>query len=194
MKLTKTFNILMILLPWLSLPLVGLKYFKRYFPSAISMCIYLMAEGRYAEKKKWWWFPSNIKRNFIVELPLIIGPFFIGSLWVLKYTYGKFKLYFFINLLVDSFFTYFVIDWFKKIGYVTLVRLSKFQLSIVFLIKTFVLYGSQLLYEKQFKSIQSEFFFFANLSFHFYYYVIIKFSSEDVSYIFLYRFKPSKSM
>ncbi len=148
MKISKTFYILMTILPWCSIPLLGLKNAKRFFPSSIIMCLYLIAEGRLAEKKKWWWFPQNRKHNVVGELPLIIGPFFVGSLWILKYTFGKFKLYFFINLLVDSIFTYFGMDWFKKIGYVTLVRLSKFQLSIIFLIKTFVLYGSQLLYEK----------------------------------------------
>lgn len=146
----------MALLPWFSIPLLGLKTFKRFYPSSMIMCIYLIAEGRLAEKRKWWWFPLNIKHNVIGELPLIIGPFFIGSLWILKYTYGKFKYYFFANLAVDSLFTFLIMDWFKKIGYVTLVRLSKIQLSLIFLIKTFILYGSQLWYENMFKADDSQ--------------------------------------
>jgi hypothetical protein len=83
---------------------------------------------------------------------LIFGPFFIGSIWILKYTFGKFKLYLFVNVIIDSIFTYYGLNLFKKIGYVSLVKLTKFQLSLVFLIKTFVLYGSQLLYEKIFSN------------------------------------------
>jgi hypothetical protein len=152
MKKTKMFIILMICLPWFSIPLLGLKTFKRFLPSSIIMCLFLIAEGRYAEKKKWWWFPLNIKPNVLGEMPLIIGPFFVGSLWILKFTYGKFKLYLLTNILVDSLFTFLGLEWLKKIGYATLVRLSKIQLSLVFLIKSFILYGSQLLYEKMFSS------------------------------------------
>ncbi len=140
----------MTILPWLSVPLLRGLTFKRFLPAALFMSLYLVAEGRFAEKKKWWWFPFNVRPNVIAELPLIFGPFLVGSLWILKYTYGKFNLYLLINLLVDSVFTYFGIEWFKKIGYVSLVRLTKFQLSLVFLIKTFLLYGFQVVYERYF--------------------------------------------
>jgi hypothetical protein len=147
MKKINGFVILMPLLPWLTAPFLGVKAIKRFLPSSIFMSLYLVAEGRFAEKKKWWWFPFNVKPNVIGEIPLIIGPFLVGSLWILKYTYGKFNLYLLTNLIVDSLFTYFGLEWFKKIGYVSLVRLTKFQLSIVFLIKTFILYGFQVIYE-----------------------------------------------
>lgn len=148
MKKLFGFIFLMTILPWLTIPFLGEKTFKRFFPSSIFMTLYLIAEGRYAEKKKWWWFPFTVKPNVLGEVPLIIGPFLVGSLWILKYTYGKFNLYLLTNIIIDSFFTYFGLTWFKKIGYVSLVRLTKFQLSIVFLIKSFVLYGSQMLYDK----------------------------------------------
>jgi hypothetical protein len=114
------------------------------------MCLYVLAEGRFAEKKKWWWFTTAVKPNVLGEIPLIIGPFFVGSLWILKYTFGKFKLFLLINLIVDSLFTYIGTDWLKKIGYGSLVRLTKLQLSFVFLIKSFLLYGFQLFSEKCF--------------------------------------------
>lgn len=148
MKKTNGFIIIMTLLPWLTVPFLGGKVLKRFLPSSLFMSLYLVAEGRFAEKKKWWWFPFNVKPNVVGEIPLILGPFLVGSLWILRYTYGKFKLYLLINLIVDSLFTYIGIDLFKKIGYASLVRLTKFQLSMVFLIKTFLLYGFQVLYEK----------------------------------------------
>jgi hypothetical protein len=144
----------MTFLPWLSIPLLGVSTFKRFLPGVIFMNLYLVAEGRFAEKKKWWWFPYSVKPNVLAELPLILGPFLVGPLWVLKYTYGKFNLYLLVNIIIDSLFTYLGIDWFKKIGYATLVRLTKVQLSFVFLIKTFLLYGFQVLYEKCFNPTQ----------------------------------------
>ncbi len=146
MKKNRWIVVLMAVLPWMSLPLMGKNIFKKYALAALTMSTYLVLEGRFAEKRKWWWFPYNVRPNVLAELPLIFGPFFIGSIWILKYTFGKFKLYFLVNLIIDSLFTYIGMDLFKKVGYVTLVRLTKFQLSVVFLIKTFLLYGSQLLY------------------------------------------------
>lgn len=146
MKKNTWIVILMAVLPWLSIPLIGKNTFKKYGLAAFTMSTYLVLEGRFAEKRKWWWFPYNVKPNVLAEFPLIFGPFFIGSIWILRYTFGKFKIYFLVNLIIDSLFTYIGMDFFKKIGYVTLVRLTKFQLSVVFLIKTFILYGSQLLY------------------------------------------------
>ncbi|WP_100407462.1 hypothetical protein [Bacillus solitudinis] len=153
MKKTNGFIFLMTILPWLTVPFLGVKVLRRFLPASIFISLYLIAEGRFAEKKKWWWFPINVKPNMLGELPLIIGPFLVGALWILKFTYGKFNLYLLINIIVDSLFTYLGMDLFKKIGYATLVRLSKFQLSIVFLIKTFLLYGFQVIYERCFKYI-----------------------------------------
>ncbi|WP_079508946.1 hypothetical protein [Mesobacillus jeotgali] len=148
MKNLKLYIALMAILPWFSLPFLDKKSFRRFLPGTLFMSIYLIFEGRLAEKRKWWWFPFKVKPNVLGEFPLIWGPFFIGSFWILKYTYKKFKLYLFVNILIDSLFTYFALDIFKKMGYVTLVRLTKFQLSIVFLFKTFVLYGFQVFYDR----------------------------------------------
>lgn len=148
MKKVSYLNIGMVLLSWLSLPLLGEKSVKRFILSSLFMSLYIIFEFRFAEKRKWWWFPISLKSNFLGGLPIILGPFLIGSMWILKFTYGKFNLYLLVNILVDSLFTYFGMEWFKKIGYASLVRLTKFQLSLVFLIKSFVLYGFQVIYEK----------------------------------------------
>ncbi|WP_078408905.1 hypothetical protein [Priestia abyssalis] len=150
MRHMNKYIILMALLPWLSILFIGEKTFKRFLPGALFMCIYVTAEGFLAEKKKWWWFPFTIKPNVLGELPLILGPFLVGSIWILKYTFGKFNLYLLVNIVIDSIFTYFALNWFKKIGYVSLIRLTKFQLSLLFLIKSVLMYGFQFIYEKCF--------------------------------------------
>jgi hypothetical protein len=52
--------------------------------------------------------------------------------------------------VIDSIFTFFVLDWFKKIGYATLVRFNKFQLSLIFLVKSILMYAFQFIYEEYF--------------------------------------------
>ncbi|GKU82723.1 hypothetical protein [Niallia sp. NCCP-28] len=149
MKITKKHLLLMLVLPYVFLPFIGLKSIKRFLPGALFMCLYVTFEGCIAEKRKWWWFPFTIKPNVIGELPLIFGAFFVGSLWILKYTFGKFSLYLIVNIIIDTIFTYLMIDWFKKIGYVNLVRLSKVRLSFLFMVKSILMYGFQYIYEKR---------------------------------------------
>ncbi|NRG34146.1 hypothetical protein HRF63_19985 [Bacillus circulans] len=60
------------------------KQLKKYVLTALTMSVYLVLEGKFAVKKKWWWFPYNIKHNVLAELSLISGPFFTGSIWILK--------------------------------------------------------------------------------------------------------------
>jgi hypothetical protein len=141
----------MVILPWLSVPFIGTRSFKRFLPGALFMCSFLLVEGIIAEKRKWWWFLGNFKPNVLGELPLIVGPFFIGSIWIFKYTYGKLKLYLFVNTAVDCIFVYFVLIYFKKISYVSLVRLTKFQLSLIFFAKSIFMYAFQFIFEKLFR-------------------------------------------
>ncbi|NQD64790.1 hypothetical protein HP456_02465 [Bacillus haikouensis] len=150
MKNRKRLITLMALLPWLSIPLLSKKTLKRFLPGTLFMCVYLVAEGTVATRRKWWWFPFSIRPNVLAELPLILGPFFVGSFWIFKYTYGKFSMYLLLNLMVDSFFTIFMLNWFKKIGYVTLIRFTRLQLSLLFMLKSILMYGFQYYYEEFF--------------------------------------------
>jgi hypothetical protein len=138
----------MFLLPWFSFPFIGRKTVRKYLPGAIFMSLYVTAEGYFAERRKWWWFPFRVYPNVLMELPLILGPFFVGSLWILKFTFGDFKKYVALNLIIDSLFTFIGLNFLKKVGYVSLVRLNRIQLSLVFLIKSFLMYGFQYMYEK----------------------------------------------
>lgn len=156
MKNRRLLLLLMTVLPWFTVPFIHPKTIKRFLPGSLFMCLYLMIEGSIAERKKWWWFTVNFKPNVIGELPLIFGPFLAGSLWIFKFTYGKFPLYVLLNLIIDAFFVYPFIDWLQRIGYVSLVRLSKLNLSILFLIKSIAMYAFQYLYEACFSAFKAE--------------------------------------
>ena len=148
MRYRNVIILLMAIIPWITFPMIGRKAVSRFLPGAIFMAIYVTLEGLLATKRRWWWFHTNTRPNVLAEMPLILGSFFVGSLWILKYTYKNFSLYFFINLVIDSFFTYVIVGWFKKIGYVSLIRINKFQLSLIFLIKSLLMYGFQQFYDK----------------------------------------------
>lgn len=69
-------------------------------------------------------------------------------MWILKFTYGKFWLYTGLNLIIDSGVTYIITESLKKLGIASLVRMKKYQLSLLFFIKAFLLYGFQFVKEK----------------------------------------------
>lgn len=138
----------MALLPFLSLPLLGKQTIKRFLPGSLFISLFVFGESFVARKRVWWWFYKSLHPKLLGIVPMIVGPFFVGSLWTLKLSYGKFLRYFVLNLFTDSIFTYVLVDWFKRIGYLSLVRMKKYQLSLLFLFKTMLLYGFQFLVDK----------------------------------------------
>ncbi|MCM3587812.1 hypothetical protein M3182_18970 [Mesobacillus maritimus] len=114
------------------------------------MAIVVWFEGELAKKRKWWWYYVKIQPKLSGRFPLTWGPFLIGSIWILRFTYGKFMLYLLLNLVVDTVFTYKFVDMLKDLGLgiASLVRLKKYQLSLLFFVKSLLLYGFQMLREK----------------------------------------------
>jgi hypothetical protein len=141
--------IIMIVVPWLSAPLLGKKIFKRFTLGALFICIFVFIESLVAHKRLWWLFHKKLFPKVIGEIPLIIGPFFIGTLWIMKFTFGNFKRYFMTNFCIDAFFVYIHVPILKKLGYASLVRLSKFNFLLIFLFKAVLLYLFQIFIEKK---------------------------------------------
>jgi len=148
LKVAKALLPAMMVLSWLTIPLLGKKAIKRFLPASILMVIVVWLESRLAKKRKWWWYYVKIHPKLSGGFPLIWGPFLIGSIWILRFTYGKFKWYVLLNLVVDTVFTYKFVDILKDFGIASLVRLKNYQLSILFFVKSLLLYGFQMIREK----------------------------------------------
>lgn len=148
MKYSKLFLWLQLALPWLSLPLLGKKTLKRFLPAAIFIALLVHYEGKLAKKRKWWLYYQSIHPKVPGGFTLTWGTFLIGSMWILKFTYGRFWVYTLVNLIVDSGFTYILTEPLKKVGIVSLVRMKKYQLSMLFFFKSLLLYGFQSMKEK----------------------------------------------
>ncbi len=132
--------VLVVLLSWLTVPFIGKRDFKRYYPAAIFMGVYILFEGAIAEKNKWWTIKERFHPKLSGELPMIIGPFFAGSIWILKLSYGKPLLYLLLNAIVDAFFSYPFYTFFRKLGIWKLVRFSQLHLFILFMLKSILMY------------------------------------------------------
>jgi hypothetical protein len=148
LKIVKPILLGMLGLSWLSIPLLGGKAIKRFLPASVLMSILVAFEMKLAKKRRWWWFFTKIHPKFSGGFPLTWGPFLVGSIWILRFTYGKFVWYVLLNLIIDTFFSYKFVDILKGLGIASLVRLKKYQLSILFFIKSLLLYGFQMIQEK----------------------------------------------
>jgi hypothetical protein len=147
MKYSKPLLLLIMILPWFTIPLFGERPFKRFLPSGVFISLLVRIVNIIAKKRKWWWWYETIHPKLSGVFPFMLGPFLVGSLWILKWTYGKFFRFMMLNFLFDSFFTYIVVPYLTKFGIVSLVRMKKIQLMYVFTVLSLLLYIFQWLKE-----------------------------------------------
>ncbi|NLP49279.1 hypothetical protein [Bacillus sp. RO1] len=139
---------IMVFISILTLPFLGWKHFKRFLPGTLFMSILIALESIVAEKYKWWAIYKKIPPYFVNEFAFIVGPFFAGSLWILRLTYGRIYLYFLLNAFVDAIFMYPVFTFFKSIGIFEMKKMKRHQLFGLFLIKALLMYRFQAMWEK----------------------------------------------
>jgi len=135
------------LVPWLSVPFIGKKSIKRFFAASLFITLSIRLESYIAEKRKWWWFYERLFPKARGETPLLWGQYLVGSIWILKYTYGHFFKYLIVNFFTDLFFIFPFSDFLKKLGVFSYVRLSRPQVMIIFFVKSLLLYGFQFIKE-----------------------------------------------
>lgn len=135
------------LVPWLSLPFLGKKSIRRFFAASLFITLSIRLESYIAENRKWWWFYERLFPKARGETPLLWGQYLIGSMWILKYTYGHFLKYLVVNFFTDLFFIFPFSSFLKKLGVFSYVRLSRPQVMIIFLVKSLLLYGFQFIKE-----------------------------------------------
>ncbi|MED3971726.1 hypothetical protein P4658_29195 [Priestia megaterium] len=140
-------NIAMIFLTWSSLPFLGKRNIKRFLPASILIVLIEGIHVQFGKKRKWWIFYNKPKSYLTGEFPFNIGPHLVGSMWILKWTYGNFKAFILLNAVVDAIFTFPLIHFLKKLKVVRLVRFSNLEFFFYIFYKAFLLYGFQYLFE-----------------------------------------------
>lgn len=147
-KYSKSLLLILIILPWFSAPMLGKDAFKRFLPSSLFIICVQGIVDLIGTKRRWWWWYEKLHPKTLGFMPFMLGPFLVGSLWILKWTYGKFFRYMALNLVVDGSFTYGVTYYLQKFGIGSLVRLKKISLLLIFTIEALLLYIFQFIKEK----------------------------------------------
>jgi hypothetical protein len=97
-------NLLMVLIPLSSLPFLGIKNIKRFLPSSLLVLLMGSIDVQIGKKRKWWTFYNKPNAYFSNEFPFHIGPFLVGSLWILKWAYGNWGKFLLLNAITDAIF------------------------------------------------------------------------------------------
>lgn len=145
----KRFLLLLMLLPWLTVPFLGKQTIKRFSLTSLFMGVVVVFQSLISRKRGWWRVYPTLHPNLMGEIPFIVGPFFVGAIWILKFTYGKFLRFTFLNLGVDFFHIYIFEGWLKKMGIASLIRLKRYQALILYTLSAVMMYGFQFLIDKK---------------------------------------------
>ena len=143
------FNAGIILIPWLSVLLLGKRNVKRFSLSGLFIVIFEIINHKIGQKLRWWIFYDKRKSFLTNELPFSIGPYMPLSMWLLKLSYGNFKKFVVLNVIADGLFAFIIIDLLKKLKIIGLYRLNHFQFFLYIHYKAYILYGVQYLVEKK---------------------------------------------
>jgi len=144
-------NVALILFPWVTVLFLGWRNIKRYSVAGFFIVIFEIINHLIGKKLNWWKFFEK-PRNFLKdELPFSIGPYMPLSMWILKYSYGNFGKFLFLNVVADGVFAYIGMDLLKKLKIVKLHKLSRTQFFIYIHYKAYLLYAVQYWFEKTFR-------------------------------------------
>jgi hypothetical protein len=129
------------LLPWFTVFLIPKNEFKKYTPVAIFASLLVLTESVLATPFNWWKVKGGSLNKAINDFTFIFGPFFVGTIWIFRFTFGKFRLYLLTNIIMDWFLAY-PVNWFsQKLNLYKLVNFKPkhtFFTSICFAIAIYV--------------------------------------------------------
>ncbi|WP_182101708.1 hypothetical protein [Niallia taxi] len=147
------FNIVVVLLPWLSVLFMGKRNIKRFYPAGIFIVLCELVFQVIGQSRKWWVFYDKPKSFTKDMLPFSFGPYMPMSMWMLRLSYGHFIKFLSLNAVADALFAFPGILILNKIKVANLHRLSKPQFFLYLFSKVPLLYAFQYLFEKKTKEL-----------------------------------------
>jgi hypothetical protein len=135
----------MFVIPWLSLIYLKKSSIKRFMPVAILASLMVTIVFEIAYVSKWWIVIEKITPwDNITSVPLVYGPFLIGTIWIFHFTFSKsFWVYILTNLLIDCVYTFVIFNVLIYMGIYKLINMSHFGILILMISIAVVIYAYQ---------------------------------------------------
>lgn len=148
MKLANLVRIMLLIFPWLTFSFIPKKSLKTFLPVSFFASLLVLGMYFFAWSNKWWTVKGGVKYKLFNDLSFVFGPFFVGTIWIFHYTFGKFKLYFLTNLFIDFLFAYPINFILQRLRLYRLVNFSSNYILIFFTCFSLLIYGFQLIYQR----------------------------------------------
>ncbi|WP_042337593.1 hypothetical protein [Bacillus andreraoultii] len=133
---------------WASIAFIPKRTFFKFLPVSLFSTVIILTEYLIGGPLKWWNAKGGIKSVAYNGLTFALGPYFVGNLWIFRYTYGKFWLYTLVNLLMDFTLAYPLNALFEKVKLYKLKRIGPNHLFLLSIAYSFVNYSFQLILDK----------------------------------------------
>lgn len=129
---------------WFSIVFLPKDVFKKYFPVANLACSFILIQSLISVPFKLWTVKGGMKEKIFNDLSFILGPFFLGTIWIFHFTFGKFGLYFLVNVVINYLFAYPMCYLFKKLNVFKLVNFKPIHVFVLYVFYSVVIYGYHL--------------------------------------------------
>lgn len=144
------FALATLILPWLTVPFMGKRNFFRFLPVASFVNLILSVFSLICNKKKWW-ITNNPLSPGPIDFTYILGPYFVATLWIFRFTYGKFFKYLTTNAVLDlinAFPMPYIGSKFRIVKFIKMKHTTWYCINVFLAI---VIYGFQNMVEKSIK-------------------------------------------
>ena len=140
---------LMLIVPWLTLFFMKKEGIKRYISVTIFTTLLATIFFEMAYTYKWIEIMvAIVPWGHISNVSLVYGPFFITTLWVFYFTFGKFWRYLVTNIVIDVIGAFLITYIFELRKISQLVSLSELHLVLIMVAVALISYGFQIWYQK----------------------------------------------
>ncbi|MBA2876639.1 hypothetical protein HNR31_003457 [Anoxybacillus caldiproteolyticus] len=138
----------LIILSWSTVFFLPKNSLKRFLPVSFFTSLLVVLMSMLSIPYKWWTVQGSMKRKITNDLSFIFGPFFVGTIWIFHFTYGKFCLYLITNAMMDYTFAYPLTALFQRLKVYKLVNFKPIHVFLSFLSYAVIIYGYQSFLQK----------------------------------------------
>lgn len=132
-----------LILPWFTLLFMKKEEIKRYMPVALFTVVTGLIILEIGSTLNLWAVRETVF-PLSYTVPYIYGTFPVVTMWVFKFTYGRFWLYVATNLVLDLGFSFLIMPWVISRGIFEIINFTNFGGLLVTTGHAFLLYGYQL--------------------------------------------------
>ena len=94
------------IVPWLSLLFIDRSSLRRFMPVALFATVIDTLIYQAAYHYNWWRETGLFGWDNIANVPWVYSAYLVATIWIFRFTYGRFLRYLLVNLILDGLYIY----------------------------------------------------------------------------------------